>query len=428
MNNIKKIHIIGIVICLVSASLLTFSGCDAVSDSSLIGELLQGNLLGNVLGEQDSALPDDFQVNDIMPGGSFDEHYSQEPDVFYPETAYPSDCTEHEFDEWTLSEQYNCIQDGQQYRTCRLCGEREFEIIPATGHEYIDMVCQICHREYYSSGLQYQKDANGYIVTGIGTCTDLEINVPETYNGEVVHTIGADAFSANPELLIVGLHDGITTIERDAFRDCYSLQTLYIPTTVTYIDPSALFLCTNLKDIAVKEANPRYAIINGCLIDKESNTLMHVVPGFSIPDDGSVLKIGTNAFAGRSDITHLTIPEGVTVIEAHAFYCVGSLQSITLPSTLQSIGYNCFNANGLKEVTIPEGITQIEDNTFNYCSDLTTVYIPASVESIGIYAFHNCRSLDRIIFGGTEEQWRNMIRTPDWDLEAGNYTVEFTEE
>lgn len=431
----NKKHVSILLSCLVLSGMLCLQGCDGLSDSSLVGELIQGGMLDQLIGNPDIAPhPDDVQNGTVSDAYIPDEYVSDSyrPNEYgsdLPETNnssdYPGACNEHSFGSWSVYVEATCLLDGEQYRTCVNCGYTESQAVPATGHEYFDMVCQLCNREYYSSGLQYEKDDQGYVVVGMGTCTDIEVNVPETYSGLPVHSIRAEAFRDQTQLLIVGLHDGIQTIGREAFRDCYSLKLIYIPETVTEIQPSAFFLCTGLEEIVIKEENPRYVMQSGCLIDKETNTLMCAVKEFTIPQDGAIATIGTDAFAGRTDLGHLVIPEGVIEIQANAFYCAGGLTGITLPSTLESIGYNCFNASGLTEARLPEGMIKIEDNTFNFCTELTTVYIPESVRSIGIYAFHNCTSLQTILYGGTEEQWNSMTRNPDWDLATEHYTVQF---
>ena len=50
---------------------------------------------------------------------------------------------------------------------------------------------------------------------------------------------------------------------------------------------------------------------------------------------------------------HATVPEGVTALEAYAFYECDSLVSITLPASLTSMGYEAFGGcSSLTTLTI----------------------------------------------------------------------------
>ena len=55
--------------------------------------------------------------------------------------------------------------------------------------------------------------------------------------------------------------------------------------------------------------------------------------------------------------------------------------------------YDCTN---LTSVTIPNGVTSIGASTFRGCSSLTSIVIPSSVTSIGDTAFRKCGSLKSI--------------------------------
>lgn len=58
-----------------------------------------------------------------------------------------------------------------------------------------------------------------------------------------------------------------------------------------------------------------------------------------------VMTIGGQAFYNRTDLTEITIPEGITVIEYSAFYnCIG-VESISIPSTVVSIASSAFGRN-----------------------------------------------------------------------------------
>ena len=120
----------------------------------------------------------------------------------------------------------------------------------------------------------------------------------------------------------------------------------------------------------------------------------------------------------------------VTAIQARAFRLSSELTSVTIPSSVMSIGDEIFsgctslasviikegnlkydsreNCNaiietasntliiGCKNTIIPNSVTNIKNNAFNGCTNLTSIAIPNSVTSIGQDAFKGCNNLTRV--------------------------------
>lgn len=135
----------------------------------------------------------------------------------------------------------------------------------------------------------------------------------------------------------------------------------------------------------------------------------------------------------------VTIPEGVTVVNNSAFYQRSGVTSVTLPSTLLTIGNSSFRGTSITSISIPINVTSIGilafsivqsvnvtsvtfadnsklttigDYAFQY-TDFTTITIPALVTSIGLDIFNLNTSLSSIYFlgpkpGGTTT---NLVRT-----------------
>ncbi len=76
-------------------------------------------------------------------------------------------------------------------------------------------------------------------------------------------------------------------------------------------------------------------------------------------DGHPVTAIG-KAFAGKSLVTGIEIPDTVTVIGSESFY-----------------------GTGIKEVTIPEAVVRIGDFAFGHCLNLERLFIPQNVREIG---------------------------------------------
>ena len=111
----------------------------------------------------------------------------------------------------------------------------------------------------------------------------------------------------------------------------------------------------------------------------------------------TVKEIEEKAFYGSSGLTSVTIPSSVTSIGKEAFRTCSDLTAVTIPCSVTSIGESAFrNCRCLTSVTIPSSITRIEDDTFSYCSGLTSVTIPSSVTCIGSYAFSYCSGLTSV--------------------------------
>ena len=96
----------------------------------------------------------------------------------------------------------------------------------------------------------------------------------------------------------------------------------------------------------------------------------------------------------HSSLTSLTLPSSLQSIGDSAFQDCYSLTSLTLPSSLQSIGDRAFlGCQSLTSLTLPSSLQSIGDCAFWGCSSLTSLTLPSSFQSIGDYAFYDCNSL-----------------------------------
>ena len=91
-----------------------------------------------------------------------------------------------------------------------------------------------------------------------------------------------------------------------------------------------------------------------------------------------------------------------------AFYCCDSLTSITIPSSVTSIGNEAFwSCDSLTSITIPSSVTSIGNYAFYYCSSLTTVYYvgtPTQWEVISIGSYNTSLTNANIVFNYTGEE------------------------
>lgn len=103
-------------------------------------------------------------------------------------------------------------------------------------------------------------------------------------------------------------------------------------------------------------------------------------------------------------IAEAVVNEGITSIGECAFYGLGDMKSVSLPSTLEYIGDMAFYCCGsLEAIEIPDKVSRIGSKAFSLCPCITDVKIPDSVLTIGDGAFEGCSLLTLLTLGENVE-------------------------
>ncbi len=202
-----------------------------------------------------------------------------------------------------------------------------------------------------------------------------------------------DAFKSCYSLRSVFIPDGVTCIGASAFYNCSNLTAISIPSSVASIGSCAFSGCSSLISIKVDANNVFYDSRNGCnaIIETATNTLLAGCNNTNIPN--GVVSIGREAFY-HSQITSISIPRSVTIIDNHAFASCNLLRSIAIPDSVVSISEYAFSGCvSLTSIVIPNSVVSIGGSAFSYCKSLAYISIPNSVTSIGYAAFDGCQSL-----------------------------------
>lgn len=307
-----------------------------------------------------------------------------------------------------------------------------------------------------------------------------EIQIPDS-----VETIGTNAFQNCQDLESITLPASLKTIESSAFSSCRNLSEVRLPTSLKAIQSYVFDGCSSLETvfydgplaqwsqitadkgflgyscpslvmsdytaqfISVRDEDDPFPPPKTVTITKYTGTESTVILPSTI-SSWPVTKIGEDALKDNTTITSVTIPASVTEIGSNAFAgCTnltsvhyegdwskltiqsgnpavqdaanaplfdfaftpdntavivrykGTAADVTIPSRYKGkpvtmIDHAAFYNSVVTSVTIPDSVTSIRDSAFVFCSQLTNISIPNSVTAIGSFAFDGCTKLESI--------------------------------
>lgn len=89
----------------------------------------------------------------------------------------------------------------------------------------------------------------------------------------------------------------------------------------------------------------------------------------------------------------------VKEIKPGAFYNCNKLASVTIPSSVHTLGYRAFYNTALEEVVLPSSVVNLAGDVFKFCRHLRSVEMPNSVTYLGSYSFDGCTALETVTLG-----------------------------
>lgn len=274
----------------------------------------------------------------------------------------------------------------------------------------------------YDTEVTIPSKIDGYTVTGVeymDTSNVRKIVMPDTvtYIGESafadssdgipleevvlsknLKTIGPWAFSGCLELKSIDIPESVTEIENGAFSGCYSLENFNVSKNTDFGEnvfgenfwSSMNALSDDYNTWLYDDNASDFFVWNGCLFAYRGSSKTPIIPS-------GVCGIGDKVFE-NSDITGVTIPEGVRYINNGAFKECTSLKSVKFPNSLKRIGSVAFSGcTSLSSVTFGSSLKSIEYYGFSDCESLKKVVLPEGLEKLD-GAFYECYNLENITF------------------------------
>lgn len=230
----------------------------------------------------------------------------------------------------------------------------------------------------------YSSDQRGYLYK-------MFPNVKEYILQDGITKIGKSRFIDCSTVEKINIPSSIKLMENDAFDRCVNLKSVYIEDLQAWCNIT--FGKSYYESGAgTRYADPRWANPLHSGADLYLNN--QKVVSCTIPTQVSQLNSGV--FYGCNSIEELIIPETTNKIESYAFYGCKNLSHVILPRTQIEFGsevfYSCeklLSAGPLESNCNMEygWTTNIPSNAFSDVSNLQTIIIPSTIESIGESAF-----------------------------------------
>ena len=249
--------------------------------------------------------------------------------------------------------------------------------------------------------LKYEIVGDSVTVTGFSKIASGTITIPSEIEGLPV-TQFEPSLLYNANVTTIVLPSTLSVIGEWAFLGFPGLESIIVaPENTKFASLDGVLFNSSMSSLirCPRGKGGSYSIPAGIVsIQKSAFVQCGSLNSVSLPE--TLEDIGYEAFRGCSSLTGVTIPNSVARIGAAAFRSC-ALENVTIGSSVTSIGDSAFDScASLKNIVIPDSVSWMGNNVFAGCRGLTSVTVGAGLTRMGGFVFAHCVKLERVYFEG----------------------------
>lgn len=248
-----------------------------------------------------------------------------------------------------------------------------------------------------------------------------------------VVVMSESTFYAANSVREVIIPEGVKIIKSGACRFCENIKRLVFPSTVEVIESEAFFSLPALAEIVIAD-NPRFEVIDGCLIEKATKSVILCAKNARLPLDKDIERLSAAAIQATQE-GEIVLPDTLLYVEPRVFqgceklslneheggYYIPSksnpyflflkadkkAKKVVLHPDTRILADEAFSLSKVEEVVLSKWIGYIPHSAFYHCRRLRSVTFAEKNDSsryddmdkefgVGEYAFYHCAALEKV--------------------------------
>ncbi len=288
----------------------------------------------------------------------------------------------HDFGDWETTTAATCVDAGEKTRTCKRCNHKETDTIAALGHDLEqiakkDATCTVDGYEAYEACKNCDYETEKKVIKAKHKYETTVIPSTCTKDGYTLHECSVCHDRYEDEKVVSTGHAWggwyvaeKTTLESDGLlkNSCMNCDEVYEKA------PTVISEGTFQKSYGGSSITYKLVDETGTLVINGTGTTL------DCGEDGAA-----QPFADyRDKITEILISEGVVTIDKGSFANLKNLTKVTFPSTLELIEdyafYGSFKSS-ITSLTIPESVTELGIFSFGCSDDSAAIFTDITIEN-----------------------------------------------